>query len=243
MKFNVLARIRKALTILGTPGLWRYARHGVAPAIEHSDVIKNLPIATCIDVGANVGQFSALVAYLHPNAKIFAFEPIPGACRRLRSALPESRVRLYPLAVGKAPGSAELHVTNRSDSSSLLRPGTGQKRAFDVHAVGTLPVQVQPVGDVLSAADLVRPCLMKIDVQGGELDVLTGAANLLKDIDYIYVELSYVGLYDEQPLATQVMTHLFEKGYCLRGVHNQAVTPAFGATQADFLFVRAAAGP
>jgi len=142
------------------------------------------------------------------------------------------------MCIGRENGMAEFHVTNRADSSSLLRPGEGQERAFNVHGAATISVPVRRLDDLLAVSDLVRPCLMKIDVQGAELDVLAGAAKLLPCVDFIYVELSYVELYEGQPFATEVLTYLFGAGYQLRGVYNQAFTPAFGATQADFLLCR-----
>jgi FkbM family methyltransferase len=234
----VLAKVKKLLSILSTPGLWRYARHGVAPAIEHQEVMAGLTISTCIDVGANIGQFSALIANLHPRAKILAFEPMPAACARYRSAIPASRARLFEIGIGSENSVKELHVTNRADSSSLLRPGAGQTKAFGVYESTTLSVPVRRLGDVLSAGDITRPCLLKIDVQGGELDVLAGAENLFGYIDFICVELSYVELYESQPLATEVLKFLFGAGYQLQGIYNQVSTRAFGPTQADFLLAR-----
>ncbi len=232
------AKAKKLARILLTPGLWRYAWHGIAPAIEHKDAIAGMAISTCIDVGANIGQFSALIAHLHPRARILAFEPMPTACRRYRLAFPTSRGRLFEMGVGRASGLKEFHITNRADSSSLLRPGVGQEKAFGVYETATLSVPVQRLSDVLNIDDISRPCLMKIDVQGAELDVLAGAEDLLDSIDYICVELSYVELYEGQPLATKVLKYLFGVGYQLRGIYNQASTRAFGPTQADFLLAR-----
>lgn len=171
---------------------------------------------------------------------ILAFEPMPAACRRYRLALPASRARLFEMGIGRANGLKELHITNRVDSSSLLRPGVGQKRAFGVYETGTLSVTFHRLSDVLDVDDISRPCLMKIDVQGAELDVLAGAANLLDYIDFIYIELSYVQLYEGQPLATEILKYLFGIGYQLQGIYNQVSTKAFGPTQADFLLARVA---
>jgi FkbM family methyltransferase len=236
----VLAKTNKLARIAAAPGLWWYACHGIAPAIEHLAVMADLEISTFIDVGANIGQFSALIAYLHPRAEIFAFEPMPAACRRYRSAFPESRVRLFEMGIGHAGGVQQLHITNRTDSSSLLKPGIRQEKAFGVHEIATLSVPVRQLSDVLIMDDISRPCLMKIDVQGAELDVLAGAARILDNVDFIYLELSFVELYEGQPHATEVLKYLFGVGYLLQGVYNQTSTKAFGPTQADFLLARKA---
>ena len=90
--------------------------------------------------------------------------------------------------------------------------------------------------DVLDVSILPRPILLKLDVQGAELDVLKGAENLLLFVDAIYCETSFVQLYESQPLANEIASYLIERGFVLSGVFNQSVTPEFGATQADFLW-------
>ena len=235
----MLAKIRKFAEILMRPGLWRYARRGIAPAIEHLAAIKPLEIGSCIDVGANIGQFSALVSYLHPKAVIFAFEPLPEACEKFRSGLSNPRTSLTACGIGKISGSRRLHVTTRANSSSFLLPGRNQSRAFGVVECNTLEVPIKRLDEVLSSDRLPRPVLLKLDVQGFELDVLEGADALIKAIDYCYLELSYVELYEGQPLAAEVLRYLFSRGFELAGVFNQVETRAFGPTQADFLLIKA----
>ncbi|MFX8747328.1 FkbM family methyltransferase, partial [Acinetobacter baumannii] len=86
--------------------------------------------------------------------------------------------------------------------------------------------------------DLATPALLKIDVQGGELDVLKGAESLLSSFAAIYVECSYVSLYEGQALASDVIAFLAERGFLIAGVFNQHEHWRIGPVQADFLFVR-----
>jgi FkbM family methyltransferase len=229
------AKILKLLKILSRAGLWRYAYHGIAPTIEHIPAIKGLQIGSCIDVGANIGQFSALVSYLHPSATIFAFEPLPEASRKFRSGLSGPRIFHINCGIGKNSGSTTLHVTSRADSSSFLVPAQNQERAFGVVESDSIKVPVQRLDEALRSVSLPPPVLLKIDVQGFELDVLEGAGALIASIDYCYLELSYVELYEGQPLASSVLSYLFSRGFQLAGVFNQVDTRAFGPTQADFL--------
>lgn len=86
--------------------------------------------------------------------------------------------------------------------------------------------------------ELVSPVLLKLDVQGAELDVLRGAAKLLSKIDAIYCEVSFVELYAQQPTASEIISFLRDHNFLLRGVFNMSTTKQFGATQADLLFSR-----
>ena len=85
--------------------------------------------------------------------------------------------------------------------------------------------------------ELINPkVLVKIDVQGFELEVLKGSEDLIKCFDYIYVECSYKELYESQPLVSEVVQFLFKKGFRLEGVYNNFFDGKGIAIQADFLF-------
>lgn len=237
MRFLTLAR--KALRLLASPQFAGPAlRHRVAAAIEHLDAIRHTAAATLIDIGANKGQFSLAFRALRPDAGIVAFEPLPDAADRFEQVFgKDGRVRLHRIAIADDDKEAEFHVTDRRDSSSLLKPGSGQSEAFGVSHQETIRVPVRRLGAVLDLADLPHPILVKIDVQGAELAVLKGCERL-EEVDFIYVELSFVELYEGQPLFGEVVDYLGQRGFELAGIFNQAMTERFGPTQADFLFKR-----
>ena len=214
-------------------------RHRVAAATEHLDAIRFCAPATLLDVGANKGQFSTAVRMLFPKAIIEAFEPLPSAAERFAALFAGNpQVTLNRIAIGSAEKDAIFYVTDREDSSSLLPPGVGQKAAFGVTAVDHIEVQVRPLEKVIDLEGLPHPVMLKIDVQGAELDVLRGIS-AFDYVDFIYVELSFVELYDGQALFEDVRSHLVERGFTLRGVFNQVYTEQYGPTQADCLFARA----
>lgn len=213
-------------------------RHRVAATVEHVEAIAFLRPATLLDVGANKGQFATLVRGMIPKATIHAFEPAPEAAERFtRVFAGDSRTTLHRVALGAERGEATFYVTDRQDSSSLLPPGEGQRTAFGISTSHTITVPVRRLEEEVDLASLARPVLMKIDVQGAELAVLQGIRSL-DGIDSIYVELSFVELYEGQALFADVCEHLAQRGFRLRGVFNQAFTTQFGPTQADCLFVR-----
>lgn len=198
------------------------------------------PLVTIVDVGANKGQFTLVARRFHPDANITAFEPLPGAGDRFaRTFGGDPSVVLHRVAVGSRSEDAELNVSARDDSSSLLPitdlqestfPGTGPKRVE--------PVRVRRLGDVLKSSDIPGPALMKVDVQGGELDVLMGAEDLLRKFDFVCVEVSFVEFYAGQPLAHQVLGFMDESSFKLCGVYNPFLDGRGRSVQADFLFGR-----
>lgn len=121
-----------------------------------------------------------------------------------------------------------MHVTKRDDSSSLYRPvGTAPWT--------TAPVRTERLDAVLEEDTLPTNCLLKIDVQGAELDVLEGAEGILPKVGHILVEVSLKPLYQDQPLMGEVVRWAIRHGYDLVGVgHAQRVDGV--AVQVDLLF-------
>ena len=84
--------------------------------------------------------------------------------------------------------------------------------------------------------NLVSPILLKIDVQGYELEVLKGCGDILVKFDYIYVECSFVELYKEQVLVDEVIQYLINYSFKLDGIYNTFYDKKGIAVQGDFLF-------
>ena len=231
---DILGRAQKFMRVIRRPEYWSALRRGVAAAVEH----EGLPIApdlrTIIDVGASRGQFSLVARRLFPRAQLTCFEPLAEARATAERLLPEATI--HGVALGAHDGPAALHVAGRDDSSSLLPIGRGQVHSFaGTHQVGERTVDVRRLDSFRGTVQ--RPSLLKIDVQGGELDVLRGARDTLPLLDWVYLECSFTELYDGQPLAGAVIRYLEERDLCLVGVYN--VTRVDGrCIQADCLFRR-----
>lgn len=239
---TIFDRIRKSAKLLSRRKFARAALwHRIAAAVEHLEVIELTAAATLVDIGANKGQFSLAFHQSRPKAKIISFEPLPDAANRYAHLFAGiSTVTLHRVALSDVASTAVFHVTDRKDSSSLLKPGAGQQAAFGVSEATSISVPVERLDARVTVGDLVHPVLIKIDVQGAELKALQGCADLER-ADFIYVELSFVELYENQPLFSDVTIYLIGRGFTLAGVFNQVSTVAFGPTQADFLFKRTVA--
>lgn len=233
-------KYRKAIYCACRPSLWRALACRVAPTIEHDAALGHLRFKTVVDVGANRGQFALFSRRLNPEATIISFEPLAEARAMFAKLLgADSRVRCHAVAIGASDRDATIFVTAKDDSSSLLPIADAQRHIFGTVACSTQNVPVRRLSRVLSAADIQLPSLLKIDVEGTELDVLNGAEDLLPLFSAIYVECSYVPLCEHQALAHHIIAWLQPRGFVVGGVFNQQQHPGVGAVQADFLFVRA----
>ena len=235
-----LRRTRKLVRLLRQPSYRAALVHGVSAAIEHEDVAFGHQFASVIDVGAHHGQFALLASRRFPRAALWCFEPLGEAQAKLRLAVAGRHgVTVIGSAAGRSAGEHELHVSHATDSSSLLPilesyttafPGTEEER--------TTTVAVVPLDEVFPEPP-PRPCLLKIDSQGSELDVLHGAERLLESVDEIFVECSFVEFYAGQALIGEVIAHLRERRFRLAGVYSVVYDRAGRCLQADLLFARA----
>ena len=223
-------------------------RHGlklrVAAAIEHEGAIRPLDINSLIDVGANIGQFSLMAHALHPTLHIHAFEPLPGAAERFKKLMQDRpNTTLHLNAAGEVAGNANIYVSKRVDSSSLLPITELQDRIFPGTAQSSVEkVRVVRIDDALEVSDLPKPIMIKLDVQGFELSALKGMPKLLRHAQYVYTEVSFKELYRGQPLAHEILVWLSEIGYQISGVYNTTEASDGTSIQADILFTKASDG-
>lgn len=212
----------------------------MAPSIEQLSVLGFLNYDALLDVGANRGQFSLISKFLFPTVPIQAYEPFPPEALKFKKALaPWTDVGLHPVALGSKHDEEEFHVSKSSDSSSILPIGALQKRLFpSTSEVSTCRVPVAPLDSFPEHWNSAYRALLKIDVQGYELEVLRGAVQALKHCAYVYVECSEVPLYDGQALRPAVQEFLEQHGFAHRSHHNETRDSQGMLIQADYLFER-----
>lgn len=231
------AKARKLLGLLRQPAYWPALRHGVAASVEHSGVPLGERFATIVDVGASRGQFALFALNRYPDAKVICLEPQPGPADELFGLIGD-RVELIRTAVGSRPGTAKMNISAKDDSSSLLTIGARQTEEFPGTGLDhVIEVPVTTLDDAVGER-IIRPCLLKIDVQGYELTTLAGATSVLGQTDVALIECSFLELYEGQASAEEVISSMREAGFRLAGIHGVTYSADGSAVQGDFLFRR-----
>jgi FkbM family methyltransferase len=238
-------KIIKGINLIRVPIYREGLKHGVAAAIEHENFLKSISdkgIELVIDAGANIGQFSLAVRENLPQCQIIAFEPLLGPAAKFENVFAnDESVVLHQLALNTVEGDVEMHVSNSIDSSSILPITSEQDRIFPNTSEDHLEkVKTAPLSNFISPAVKQRSCLLKIDVQGFELEVLKSAELILDKVKIIFVECSFVELYTGQPLVADIISWLLEKQFILVGVGSMYFDNMGRSIQGDFIFERIA---
>lgn len=175
---------------------------------------EGMSFATVLDVGANVGQFARASLGRWPGVHVIAFEPDPDVAARLGASLGKAgRVEVHALAVGSEDGTAAFFPHAHRLSSSLLPVADGVRGEPWARELTPLTVPRRQLDSVLAGRTLERPCLLKIDAQGLELDVVTAATATLEQVDAVLVEAAFEPRYAGQPRFSQVHQTLLDLGW------------------------------
>jgi FkbM family methyltransferase len=137
------------------------------------------PGATFFDIGANVGFITMLAAKLvGPTGRVVAFEPVPGNVAAIRENLALNGIHwaeVRETAVSGDSGSASLIVSDVSAFSRLadVSVPTGARE--------TIEVTVSSIDELVAAGEVPAPDVIKIDVEGAELEVIGGMRHTLAE--------------------------------------------------------------
>lgn len=172
------------------PQIFKFREQEVPKEFRHS-------MQVIVDIGANEGYWTLALKRDNPATRIIALEPNPLAYELLERNIAANRlsdVTLLPFAAGKQSGSANFQIIKQVTSIgafSLMRTG---RPWLTEDMLTNLKVDVTTLDELWQTQHLGVVDLVKIDTEGGELDILQGAGSVLGKIRLLELEYHSAGL-------------------------------------------------
>ncbi|MBA4135799.1 MAG: hypothetical protein C0518_00620 [Opitutus sp.] len=197
-----------------------------------------------VDAGAHVGNSVASFLELFPRATVHAFEPAPANYQILASRFEgHPSVRVHQAALGAQKETVQLHLNNYDATHSVIPIAPDEiarwADAADIRSVGQVEVQQVALDGYLAEQNLSRLDILKLDIQGGELSALRGAAAALSAhrIDCVFSEVEFRAIYAGQPLAWDLHRFFASHAYEFVNFVCPKVTDAGLLSWADAVYV------
>jgi FkbM family methyltransferase len=190
------------------------------------------------DIGANVGTWTLLAKAILPQANIHAFEPLQIHHEAFEKAMQNiSDISLHKVALGSRAGTGNMQVINFSDASSFLKMTEATEKNFGITKEREEKVSIVTLDEYVSTAKIPLPALIKLDIQGYELEAMRGGKKCLRHANHIICEVSFLELYKGQAFFHDIVEFLHQCGFHLQAL---GVNTPLGQSlsQADVLFSR-----
>lgn len=175
-----------------------------------------------LDCGANVGQTAANLRQAYPNATIYCFEPVASVFEELQRSAEQWRVHAERIAVSDFNGQATMHLTASPESNSLLPYLEEGNPLTEPHrVVGREQVRAVRLDDWCKTVPIEpsRVDVLKMDVQGSELDALNGAPTILHTVKIVLLEVAFLPFYQGCPLYGDIDSFMVEHGFACRALY------------------------
>jgi FkbM family methyltransferase len=190
-----------------------------------------------LDVGAHKGDWSRLAKTVFSSANCFLIEPQIEMKPHLDDFCDQfSDSKWFLAGAGATPDKMTLTIWDDLAGSSLLPPDSnelkvsGKQRAISIITIDSL-IQDNLIPQI--------PQLVKLDIQGFELEALRGGSKLFGNTEVFILEISLFEFIKEQPIFHEVVAFMAERGYLVYDFPGFLRRPLDGALgQIDVCFVK-----
>jgi len=233
---------------------WNRWRHPVSTSYSPHDwmdaIERNLPEdkggLVYVDGGAHDGQMARRFLKRFPGLRVHAFEPNADLFPRLQANLVGVPGERHPLALSSETRALKMFINDSPMTSSVLPRNENSERYFDavtrVREVRQL--QATSLDDWFDRSGLKRVDILKLDLQGYELEALRGAVGVLRrGVSCIYIEVNFVPFYEGSATFGEIDVFMRSQGYKLFNLYNTCThLPGGDIGSGDALYVPDPAG-
>lgn len=205
-----------ALRLFAAQGGYRMVSAGTAP-LTYAPFLKLCTAAglrpkTVFDVG--VGHGTPWLYEAFPDSHVVLVEPLSAFAPALKELCCRLKASLHPVAVGSSEGELEIRVPEIPTGASLKdRSSTWKAKVGDRQTDRFETIHVTTLDKVSEGYE--PPFVLKLDIEGYELEALKGALRMLADTDLIITEASVVPRHQNDSLLQDIVTFLTQHQFDL----------------------------
>ena len=180
------------------------------------------------DIGANEGEYSKLCKKFNKEAHIFCFEPHPKTFIRLKNNLNTEKVIFINKALSDKKGKLLLYDYKENDGSSHASLFADIIKKVHGKEWICYEVDVMKIDDIVSEFSIKKIDLLKIDVEGNELNVLKGSVESLRNKIVNAVQFEFTQLNSTSRIFMKDFFDLLEEQYTLNRLLPNEILPLNG---------------
>jgi len=193
----------------------------------------NYQITTVFDIGANKGRWTADYEQILPEAQFFMFEANPKH-HKPNDINPKHR---WFNQVLSSPDSNEVEFYRITTNNVGTGDSYYKEHTTYYDACETITLPTCSLDQLVSDNNIPVPQLIKLDTQGSEIDILRGAATLLKSVDIIYIEVPILPYNEDAPTFDEYINSIIKCGFVPIGIDDIHI-PDNILMQVDIVFMK-----
>lgn len=196
------------------------------------------------DVGAHHGYVSLTFRQLFPSATIYAFEPFPESFKRLKAnTASDPKIHAFNYGLSDQEGMQPFYSNQSSATNSLLSTDASGKDTWGAGLLETrrrISAPFKTLDSVMDSLEIPGIDLLKLDVQGAEHLVMSGASATLDrgHIRLIYTEIITQPTYANQKRFDEALAVFYRANFDLYHLYNMSLTREGRLRQVDAIFTR-----
>lgn len=217
---------------------WRNIQYGLIPFVDIQRLSRNVPLKIIFDVGANRGDWTKEARYYFQSAEFHCFEPTPDTFSMLKTNLKKFEgIHFHNIGLGEKKEQKEFYLFSTDGLNSFILGDRGNSESKFEQMI---TVNVFDLDNFCTDNKIREIDLLKVDVEGAELDVLMGAKNLISSlaIRFIFVECEFHKTVDPHGNFFELHAFLSKHGYRFVTIYTEAANSEFGFIWGSALFSR-----
>ena len=204
LRKNFISKVRLRLNILN-----RRVNKDEIKDMAHWYGMLNSEPKVIIDGGAFIGFITHRFIKQFKKARVFSFEPNPKVYEKLQSHYKDhERVEAIQAGIGSTNGEMTFQINQRPVTNSFLKANAYHKNNIAGKLRDEVAVPITTIDAVMEKYGLEHIDILKLDVEGFEIEAFKGIKDIHKKVSIIFAEVNLIGTYEDQPLIEDVIAYM-----------------------------------